>query len=79
MENYLLRLIYEGVNVPRWLSDKESACQADDLGSIRGSGTFPEEGNAYPIRYSCLRNPIYRVAWKITVHDVTKSWTIIGE
>ena len=62
MENYLLRLIYKDVNVPRWLSDKESACQADDLGSIPGSGRFPGEGNAYLIRYSCLRIPIYRVA-----------------
>ena len=31
-----------------------SACNAGDLGSIPGSGTFPGEGNGNPLQYSCL-------------------------
>jgi len=27
--------------LPRWLSDKESACNAGDVGSIPGSGKMP--------------------------------------
>ena len=33
---------------------KESACNAGDSGSIPGSGISPEEGNGYPLQYSCL-------------------------
>ena len=33
---------------------KESACDARDLGSTPGSGRSPEEGNGYPLQYSCL-------------------------
>ena len=36
---------------------KESACSARDLGSIPGLGRSPEEGNGYPLQYSCLENP----------------------
>ena len=31
---------------PRWLSGKESSCQAGDAGLIPGSGRPPGEGNA---------------------------------
>ena len=31
--------------LPRWLSGKESACQAGDGGLIHGSEKFPGEGN----------------------------------
>ena len=41
----------------KWLSGKESSCQAGDLGSILGLGKSPGEGNDNPIRYSCLGNP----------------------
>ena len=37
--------------------DKESACNAGDLGLIPGSGRSPGEGNGYPLQYSCLENP----------------------
>ena len=36
---------------------KEPACSARDLGSIPGLGRSPEEGNGYPLQYSCLENP----------------------
>ena len=42
---------------------KESACNAGDSGSIPGSGISPEEGNGYPLQYSCLQNPMDWGAW----------------
>ena len=33
---------------------KESACNAEDLGSITTSGKSPEKSNGYPFLYSCL-------------------------
>ena len=36
---------------------KQSACNSGDLGLIPGSGRSPEEGNAYPLVYSCLESP----------------------
>jgi len=41
--------------LPRWLSGKESACNAGDLGS--DPGRSPREGNGKPLQYSCLGNP----------------------
>ena len=46
-----------------------------DVGSIPGSGRSPGEGNGYPLQYSCLENPMDRVAWRATVHRVAKSQT----
>ena len=46
--------------LPRWLSEKESACKggdAGDVGSIPGSGRSPGEGNGNLLQYSCLRSP----------------------
>ena len=37
---------------------KEPACNAGDQGSIPGLGRSPEEGNGYPLQYSCLENPV---------------------
>ena len=55
------------------------ACNAEDLGSILGSGRFPGEGNGYPPQYSCLENPMDREAWQATVHGVTKSRTQLSD
>ena len=41
---------------------KESACSAGDSGSIPGLGISPGEGNGNPLDYSCLENPMDRVA-----------------
>ena len=38
----------------RWLTSKESACNASDVGLIPGPGRSPGEGNGYPLQYSCL-------------------------
>ena len=43
-----------------------------DAGSIPGSRRSPEEGNGNPLQYSCLENPMDRVAWWVTVHGVAK-------
>ena len=52
---------------------KESTCSAGDLGSIPGSGRSPGEGNGYPLKYSCLENPMDRGTWWAVVHGVTKT------
>ena len=54
---------------------KESVCNARHLGSIPGSGRYPEEGQGNPLQYSCLEDPMDRGAWRVTVHRVTKSQT----
>ena len=51
---------------------KESACNAEDPGSIPGSGRSPGEGNGNPLQYSCLENPMDRGAWQATVHGVAR-------
>ena len=35
-----------------------SAYDAEDPGSIPGSGRSPGEGNGNPLQYSCLENPM---------------------
>ena len=46
-----------------WLSSKESACNAGEVGLIPGSGRSLGEGNDYPFQYACLGNPMDRQAW----------------
>ena len=46
--------------LPRWLSGKESTCQAgdaEDLGLIPGSGRSPREGYGNPLKYSWTEEP----------------------
>ena len=63
------------VGLPRWLGDKEPACQAGDVGSIPGPGRSPGGGNGDALQYSCLRNPVDRGACQATVCGITKSRT----
>ena len=63
----------EAPGLPRWCRDKESACNAGDLGSIPGLGRSPGEGNGN--WYSCLGNSMDRGAWRTIVHGVAKSQT----
>ena len=44
-----------------------------DSGSVFGSGRSPGGGNANPLWYSCLKNPMDRGAWEATVYGVPKS------
>ena len=50
----------------RWLSGKESACQAGDMGLISGLGRSPGGGNGDPLQYSCLGNAMDRGVWWAT-------------
>ena len=53
----------------RWLSGKESACNARDSGDevwVPGSGRSPLGGNDNPLQYSCLENLMDRGAWWAT-------------
>ena len=55
--------------------DKESACNAGDLGSLPRLGRSPGEGNGYAFQYSGLEKSMDRGAWQATIHGVAKSWT----
>ena len=63
------------IELPMWLSGKESVCSAGDLGSIPGEGRSPGEGNGNPLHYSCLENSTDRGAWRVTVHGVAETDT----
>ena len=54
---------------------KESACNMGDLGSIPGLVSSPGEGNRYPLRSSCLENPMDTGAWWAIRHGVAESDT----
>ena len=58
--------------LPRKISGKQSACNAEDMSSICGLEGFPGEGNGNSLHYACLRNPMDRGTWWATVHGVTK-------
>ena len=45
---------------PGGSDDKESACNAGDLGSIPGLGRSPGGGHGNPLQYSFLENPLDR-------------------
>ena len=56
---------------------KESDCNARDVcardtGLIPGSGRYPGGGSGNPLQYSCLENPMDRVAWQATDHGVAE-------
>ena len=52
---------------------KESACNAEDMDLIPGSGRSSGEGNGKPLQYSCLGRPMDSGAWRATtVHGVAK-------
>ena len=51
---------------------KNLPADTGDPGSIPGSRRFPGAGNANPLQYSCLGNPMDRGTSRATVHGVTK-------
>ena len=62
-----------------WCSDsEESACSAENPGSIPKSGRSPREKNGYPLRYSCQDNSMDRGTWQAIVHRIaeSKDWVI---
>ena len=54
---------------------KNTPANAEDVGSIPGSGRSPGGGHGNPFQYSCLENLMDREAWWVTVHSVAKSRT----
>ena len=54
---YFKKIVSRGSDI------KVSVYNAEDLGSIPGSGRFPGEGNGNPLQYSCLENPMDTGAW----------------
>ena len=67
MEKYRRTLVFPGGS-----DSKESAFNAEDLGSTPGLGRSPGEGNGYPLQYSCLENPVDGRAWWVIVHGVAE-------
>ena len=60
---------------PRWLSDKESTSQCRRCrrhGFDPWVRKTPQEGSGNPLEYSCLENPMDRVAWWATVHRLQR-------
>ena len=53
---------------------KESAFNAEALGSVPGMGRSPGEGKGYPLQYSGLENSADCI-----VHGVAKSWTQLSD
>ena len=52
---------------------------AEDVGSISGSGRSPGRGHGNPLQYSCLGNPMDREAWGATIHGVANNWTGLSD
>ena len=64
----------------RWLSSKESTYNAGDAegaGLIPGPGRPHGEGHGDPLQHSCLENFMDSGAWRVTIHRVSKSWTLM--
>ena len=71
--------MHGGGSAPSWgfpdsSVGKESACNAEDPGSIPGLGRSPGEGNDYSLQYSGLENSMDCI-----VHGVAKSWTQLSD
>ena len=63
------------LGLPGGSNDKESACNARELGSIPGSGRSPEEDMATHSSILAWRIPVDRGARWAPVHGVTRSRT----
>ena len=74
--------IYTHIHIyifPGGSDDKESACNAGDLGLILGSGRSPGERNGYPLQYPCLENSMDRGSWEAKVHGIAKDQTRLSD
>ena len=69
----LLEIItYEAMGFLGGSDDKESDCNAGDLGSIPGSGRFPGEGNGSPLQLFLLGKFHGQRSLRATVHGVAR-------
>ena len=60
------------VGFPGGSADKESTCNAGDMGSIPGLGRSSGEGNGYPLQYSGLENSMDCIVHGVTESDTTE-------
>ena len=58
---------------------KAPAAETGDTGSIPGSGRSPGGEHGYPLKRSCLKNPMGRGIWWATFQRVAKSQTQLSE
>ena len=76
MENTHKFKIFEFYTTPQGFpygsARKESACKAEDMGSIPGSGRSPGEGKGYPLQYSGLENPMDCIVHGVVELDMTE-------
>ena len=75
----LIHQFHQLLGFPGGSEVKASACNAEDWGSIPGSGRSPGEGNGNPLQYSCLESPMDGGAWWAIVHGVAKSQTRLSD
>ena len=78
---FILFLIYSSVYMgfSSGSEGKQSACNAEDPGSIPGLERSPGERNGNPLQYSCLENSMDRGTWwvqGVTESDRTERLTI---
>ena len=71
-ENHPLKDSKPIIGLPWWLSGKESAHNARDVGSVPGLGRSLGERSGNPLQYSCLENFMDRGDWWATVHGVPR-------
>ena len=67
--------MYLKIELPRWLSGSESACQCRGHRRLRFDprvGKSPGVGNGNPLKYSYLENSMDRGAWRATVNGVAE-------
>ena len=67
-----LNVVLLHIELPWWLSGKESICQCRRCEFDPWVARSPGEGNSNPLQYSYLENPMGRGVWQATVHGVTK-------
>ena len=80
----LINKFAENQSLPPWASQvvlvvKNLPANAENPGSIPGSGRFPGEGNSNVLQHSCLENSMGRGAWQATVRGITKSWPPLSD
>jgi len=66
------------IGLPRWLSDRESACQFMRCGFDPWLGRSPGEENGNPLQYTCLGNLMSEEPGGLQSMGVTKSQIWLG-
>ena len=64
---------------PGGSDSEEPTCNAEDLGSVPGSGRSPGKENVNPLQNFCLENSMDRGAWQAQSMGALKSWTWLND